>query len=74
MVSQDTIIESEMKAAVIVAGLGVISGWLILRYALESSTRMQPVWTTDTALLVFLGFALFAAFIYAMIKLTGRKY
>ena len=63
-----------MKAAIIVAAAGVILGWLILQYALESSARMQPVWTADTALLVFLGFALFAAFIYVMIKLTGRRY
>jgi len=63
-----------MKAAIMVAAAGVILGWLILQYALESSARMQLAWTADTALLVFLGFALFAAFIYVMIKLTGRRY
>jgi len=63
-----------MKAVIIVAGAGVILGWLILRYALERQAQMEPLLTADTALLVFLGFALFAAFIYVMTKLTSRRY
>jgi len=63
-----------MKAALLVAAVGVILGCLILQYALERSASMQPLWTADTALLVFLCFALFSVFIYAMVKLAGRRY
>lgn len=63
-----------MKAALLLAAVGVILGCLILRYALERSVSMQPLWTADTALLVFLCFAFFSVFIYAMVKLAGRRY
>jgi hypothetical protein len=66
--------ESKMKAALVVAMAGVILGWLLLQYALERSAVMQPLWTADIWLLVFLCFALFSVFIYAIVKLAGRRY
>jgi len=67
-------VETKMKALVILVGAGVIFGWLFLQYALERQTQMEPLLTADTALLLFLGFGLFAAFVYVIVRLTGRKY
>lgn len=60
--------------AVFIGAAGVIIGWLILWYALERSSEMRFLWTAETSLLVFMCFALLGVFIYAMVKLAGRRY